>query len=66
MAAPQSIISVCVLSSAAMSVDDSVITQPTGERPVFLSVKLGDVVIVWDNPSLMWSKSMDWWVGQIL
>ena len=66
MAAPQNIISVCVLSSAAMSVDDSVITQPTGERPVFLSVKSGDVVIVWDNPSLMWSKSMDWWVGQIL
>ena len=49
-----------------MSVDHSVITQPKGQRPVFLSAKSGDVVIVWDDPSLMGSKSTDWWMGQIL
>ena len=49
-----------------MSVDHSVITQPTGERPIFLSAKSGDVVIVWDDPSLIGSESKDWWMGQIL
>lgn len=49
-----------------MSVDHSVITQPAGERPVFLSAKSGDVVVVWDDPSLMGSESKDWWMGQIL
>ena len=49
-----------------MSVDHSVITQATGERPVFLSAKSGDVVIVWDDPSLVGSESTDWWMGEIL
>ena len=49
-----------------MSVDHSVITQPTGERPVFLSAKSGDVVIVWDDPSLVGTESTDWWMGEIL
>ena len=49
-----------------MSVDHSVITQPTGERPIFLSAKSGDVVIVWDDPSLIGSESKNWWMGQIL
>ena len=49
-----------------MSVDQSVTTQPAGERPVSLSGKSGDVVIVWDDPSLIGSESKDWWMGQIL
>ena len=49
-----------------MCVDHSVITQPTGERPIFLSAKSGDVVIVWDDPSLIGSESKNWWMGQIL
>ena len=50
----------------AMSVDHSVITQPRGERPVFLSAKSGDVVVVWDDPSLVGTESTDWWMGEIL
>ena len=42
------------------------ITQPTGERPVFLSAKSGDVVIVWDDASELGGESKDWWMGQIL
>ena len=49
-----------------MSVDHSVIAQPTGERPIFLSAKSGDVVVVWDDPSLVGSESTDWWMGEIL
>ena len=49
-----------------MSVDHSVITQPRGERPVFLSAKSGDVVVVWDDPSLVGTESTDWWMGEIL
>ena len=66
MTTPQNAIRTFVLPKVAMSVDHSVITQPTGERPVFLSAKSGDVVIVWDDPSMMGSKSTDWWMGQIL
>ena len=55
-----------VLPEVAISVGHSVITQPTGEAPVFLSAKSGDVVIVWDDHSLMGSRSKDWWMGQIL
>ena len=66
MTTPQNAIRTFVLSSVVMSVDHSVITQPAGERPVFLSAKSGDVVIVWDDPSLMGSKSTDWFMGQIL
>ena len=50
----------------SMSVDYSVIRKPIGERPVFLSAKSGDVVIVWDDPSLIGSESKNWWMGQIL
>ena len=49
-----------------MSVEHSVITQPRGERPVFLSAKSGDVVVVWDAPSLVGTESTDWWMGEIL
>jgi len=49
-----------------MSVDHSPIVRPAGERPVFLSAKSGDVVIVWDNPSQLGGESTDWWMGQIL
>ena len=49
-----------------MSVDHSTIVCPTGQSPVFLSVKSGDVVIVWDDPSLVGSETTDWWMGQIL
>ena len=66
MTTPQNAIRPFVLPSAVMSVDHSVITQPRGDRAVFLSAKSGDVVIVWDDPSLMGSKSTDWFMGQIL
>ena len=49
-----------------MSVDHSVITQPTGERLVFLSAKSGDVVIVWKDPTEVGGESKDWFMGQIL
>ena len=49
-----------------MSVDHSVITQPKGQRPVFLSAKSGDVVIVWDDPSHLGTESTDWFMGQVL
>ena len=66
MTGPQNAIRTFVLPEIAMSVDHSVITQPTGDRPVFLSAKSGDVVIVWESPSLMERESTDWWMGQIL
>ena len=66
MTTPQNAIRTFVLPEMVMSVDHSVITQPTGERPIFLSAKSGDTVIVWDEPSLMGSKSTDWFMGQIL
>ena len=66
MTTPQNAIRTFVLPEVAMSVDHSVITQPTGERPIFLSAKSGDVVIVWEAPSLIGSESKDWWMGQIL
>ena len=49
-----------------MSVDHSTIVRPSVVPPVFLSAKAGDVVIVWDDPSLVGSESKDWWMGQIL
>ena len=49
-----------------MSVDHSTIVRPTGQPPVFLSAKSGDVVIVWENPSRIGTESTDWWMGQIL
>ena len=66
MTTPQNAIRPFVLPSAVMSVDHSVITQPRGERAVFLSAKSGDVVIVWEDPSEVGGESTDWWMGQIL
>ena len=63
---PQNAIRTFVLPEVGMSVDHSVIARPAGERAVFLSAKSGDVVIVWDDPSLVGSRSKDWWMGQIL
>ena len=66
MTEAQNAIRTFVLPGMEMSVDHSVIVQPTGERPVFLSAKSGDVVIVWDDPSLVGTESTDWFMGQIL
>ena len=55
-----------VLLQGGMSVDHSTVVRPSGVPPVFLSAKSGDVVIVWDDPSLVGSESTDWWMGQIL
>ena len=49
-----------------MSVDHSTMVRPSGEHPVFLSAKSGDVVIVWDNPTRVGTESTDWFMGQIL
>ena len=57
MTTPQNAIRTFVLPEVAMSLDHSVITQPTGEAPVFLSAKSGDVVVVWDHPELVGSTS---------
>ena len=66
MTEAQNAIRTFVLLGMEMSVDHSVIVQPTGERPVFLSAKSGDVVIVWDDPALAGTESKDWFMGQIL
>ena len=66
MTTPQNAIRTFVLPEVAMSVDYSVIAQPAGERPIFLSAKSGDVVIVWDDPALVGSESKDWFMSQIL
>ena len=42
-----------VLLQGGMSVDHSTVVRPSGVPPVFLSAKSGDVVIVWDDPSLV-------------
>ena len=55
-----------VLLQGGMSVDHSTVVRPSGVPRVFLSAKSGDVVIVWDDPSLVGSESTDWWMGQIL
>ena len=55
-----------VLLQGGMSVDHSTVVRPSGVPRVFLSAKSGDVVIVWDDPSLAGSESTDWWMGQIL
>ena len=49
-----------------MSVDHSTMVRPSGEHPVFLSAKSGDLVIVWDNPTRVGTESTDWFMGQIL
>lgn len=49
-----------------MSVDHSTVVRQSGETPVFLSAKSGDVVIVWDCARQVWGESTEWWMGQIL
>ena len=66
MANPESTTSTLVLLGDGMSLDLSTIVRPTGEPPVFLSARSGDVVIAWDALSLVGSESKDWWMGQLL
>ena len=66
MTKSESTSSTLVLLRGGMSVDRSTIFRPVGEPPVFLSAKSGDVVIVWEDPSLVGTESKDWWMGQIL
>ena len=48
-----------------MSVDHGVI-KSSEPAPVFLGVKPGDVVIVWEHPELVNSDSTAWWMGEII
>lgn len=50
-----------------MSSDFSLSTLvPEGGMPVFLGVKPGDIVVVWDDPRLMETDSTAWWMGEVL
>ena len=55
-----------VLLQGGMCADHSTIVRSAGEPTVFLSTKPGDVVIVWDDPTLVGSESKEWWMAQIL
>ena len=35
-------------------------------RPVFLDLKIGDIVIVWDHPEIVGSDETAWWMGQVI
>ena len=35
-------------------------------RPVFLDLKPGDIVIVWDHPEIVGSDETAWWMGQVI
>ena len=48
-----------------MSVDHGVIGS-SEPAPVFLGVKPGDVVVVWEHPELVNSDSTAWWMGEII
>ena len=48
-----------------MSVDHSVI-KSRGQDPVFLRVKSGDIVLVWDLPGLIDSGFNAWWMGEVI
>lgn len=48
-----------------MSVNHGVI-QSSEPAPVFLGVKPGDVVVVWEHPELVDSDSTAWWMGEII
>ena len=48
-----------------MSVDYSVF-ESRGQDPVFLRVKSGDIVLVWDHPELVDSDFSAWWMGEVI
>ena len=48
-----------------MSVDHGVI-KSSEPAPVFLGVKPGDIVVVWEHPELVNSDSTAWWMGEII
>lgn len=48
-----------------MSIDHGVI-RSSEPAPVFLGVKPGDVVVVWEHPELVDSGSTAWWLGEII
>ena len=48
-----------------MSIDHGVI-KSSKPAAVFLGVKPGDVVLVWEHPELVDSSSSAWWMGQII
>ena len=50
---------------AAMSVDHGMF-KGTLSIPVFVAVKPGDVVLVWDHPELVDSDSSAWWLGEVI
>ena len=33
---------------------------------MFLGVKQGDIVVLWDDPRLMETDSTAWWMGEVL
>jgi len=63
---PESATRVLVLLQGDICVDQSTIVHSTGDPPVFLPAKSGDVVVVWNAPSLVGTESTDWWMGEIL
>ena len=48
-----------------MSVDHGVI-RSSEPAPVFLGVKPGDVVVVWEHPERVDTDSTAWWMGEII
>ena len=36
------------------------------QRPVFLDLKPGDIVIVWEHPEIVGSDEKAWWMGQVI
>ena len=48
-----------------MNVDNRVPAQ-LDHRPVFLDLKPGDIVIVWDHPEIVGSDEKAWWMGQVV
>ena len=46
------------LPTGRMSVGHSTVVRQSGENPVFLSAKSGDVVIVWDCARKVWNQSI--------
>ena len=48
-----------------MSVDHGGIPKALSQ-PAFLGVFPGDVVVVWDNPNLVNTKSDAWWMGEVI
>lgn len=48
-----------------MSVDHGIPAQ-LDQRPVFLDLAPGDIVIVWDHPEIVGSDEKAWWMGQVI